>query len=834
MVSMSGKQKNRNSNFSFFASMTLVICALALWNGVGFVLSGTSYDHIYRGMVIQDAFTLASYFPGVVMSLSARQGQGMDQLCFTLGQSVSHLTKLSQVESLFIGADLSYSTSRECLMSNDTCIHNVSLPLSPCLAEGAAGLVLGAEMLSSWAIREIVASVQYYHESRLLQNLTRVMSELKSILNRRLLISDETLPLASLLAPVTCSSAILPTVHPSVTSVASLGSLFAVYGFRWLWLHVNCDSVDSTEWISDFVASAANSLQLDACTGALLPSSLSYLTGHTVAPPSLDPCLSATPVPLPSFSPVSNRSTINDFSGIISVDPLLPTVSSTSPIPATCPPAPISGECEELPSSNCDQFNGCWINWGPCQSVYRGFYSPVGTLDQIPCPPIGSDMTYIDGFRDFSCRAKCVDDRKTVIGGECRWIPPGNVRVDCPHAADDVIAMCERIDRFVFTQFNSCAGRVPVAATGDPMPSPPSDLTVQTWVNVNTRSMAVGGEGSVTPLFGTFGSVMIALECVNVSVAIIVFATASLVVRSDPIPHFRNEWNHVAAVFNASGGSVNFIVNGGSVCDVAAVTIGNGHMPIETVFVEEVASQYETFANVVHYGPFVINASELALTDSGIFALYTTSSPVAIQLFNPTITDRATDPRDIGFYGIAPEGVRNVVDLRTRSFTLSVCDDGNYCVDRPATCFPRCSDVQVFNPFTCACELPPTTSTSTTTTTSSSTSRVATSLTTWVSQSDDPTTGLTGLTTMTTTAITTTGASVGSPAVLILSLLGVASVVTAGIVWVTRRRRTAKVRARSPIHPIDSIDWIQPTGIVYNSDDPFANITTLDWDSNSY
>ena len=549
----------------------------------------------------------------------------------------------------------------------------------------------------------------------------------------------------------------------------------------------------------------------DDCTRNLARSMLADFWTRPDLPPTIDECLRASKeiitVPLPLVINIDNKSSLDSTSRVITINPFYGNTTLSLRIPTRCPSSAnaMRQDCDELSISECGSYGGCFVLWGPCQTVSDGFYSPSGTLNQIPCPEsIGPNEEYIPSSSQIFCQSSCYALFFRATNGTCIPVPIGFIVDPCNERNLISCGFEDTIGIIPMQSSTVCLGRPIGAGIGPPsvvQDIPP--LSIETWLRLNTKLVTQD-----LVLFGIVGYLAIGIRNISTSDFAICFygnqLTGREVVLSDPISHLDgSQWVHIAVVINAQ---ITFYMNADIVGEMSVTPGPSVFYP--SLIRDDLNPIILSLIGRLHYGPFVFLASDL-LSSSPFpdFFIFDPSDVVSpeFQLFNPNVIDKELTQLSLGFFGVVPPGFPRpegsvnmsaiLADL-PRKFSWLNCE--NFCYSNWTHCVHSCGP-GIFNPDTCECEAIPTAqvSTETSTTISLSSRPVATSPTenNPLSESLDKT-------------------------VLIIILVAIVAVTSLLSLWIIRKRRVVKVgqvkRRNSTMH----------------HHDPFTDITAMYFSSN--
>lgn len=384
---------------------------------------------------------------------------------------------------------------------------------------------------------------------------------------------------------------------------------------------------------------------------------------------------------LSSFTPVFTNVTLggilNHLSRVIS----LSSASLLHEVPGLVVPAPPACirtgiptvDCEETPSYLCDNFDGCWVSWGPCQHVSEGFYSPPGTTNQVPCPPIPDNQRYVEGDSSSVCATLCTNSSDVKVNSICRSVPAGFTAVQ---SCDTTYRLYGCPDRYGTMYFQECAARYLAVALGAPR-SVMIPFTVQSWIRINSRAVS-SGDGMVS-VYGSFGSSFIGIKVESDTIRLVLLIALDEFVGtlvSDSVPHLRSEWDHIAATVTDS--RVRFYLNGNPIGESAISTLSVRSSPflLQSLLTESASRQLQPYLNIEHFGPFRLTGDDIAA--SSFWDAYKLTSFPDMDLFDPHFLNRSINWCNLGYYGSRPDG--------------------------PVTAAENCTQAAVWNSSSCECE----------------------------------------------------------------------------------------------------------------------------------
>ena len=638
------------------------------------------------------------------------------------------------------------------------------------------------------------------------------ISSLKAGLLNRFAISNETSMLVVSPSPLANCDAVASVPGSSISQIIAnlILSLVNVLGN----ISVCGDSLVSKSTLSDILNRAAETINrymsLDSCRRNLISPIFEFLSGNrTELPPTIDICIwnSTVSSTVPSLRIPNNGASVDFNTNIITVYSFYGNTSISLASPTNCPSTsspPPAVDCDELSNSQCDLYGGCFVLWGPCQTVSDGFYSPTGSLGQITCPNgIGANEQYIPSSAQIFCQTVC-SPRGSVYratNASCVAIPLGSMVNTCN----------ERV--LVDCGFDSMTGIAPISSTtclGRPIgvafgsPSPVTDsapLTIETWIKINTRFVTQD-----MVIVGVVGYLALGIRYIDERSFSILFYGNQLggqdVVASGPLPHMNgSEWVHFAFVISADR-TGSFFVNG-DVVDDLQVDIGPS-LPWSSILRTNYTSR---LVGLTHIGPIKFLQPDFVL-GAIIPKLFLFSnsdmSSLEFQIFNPRVMDKELPPLALGFFGTVPPGyprplsqVNTTAILEDIPVRMSWMACRNFCLSNPTSCIDDCGPRQLFNPITCVCEM----------ITTPSAIADSTTFSTVILSSD---TSSTTAADISSDSHASSSARTGASIVIILSVL---SLIGITIFWLYRRRRVERI---GHIKRRSSTDFY----------DPFNDITT--------
>jgi hypothetical protein len=364
----------------------------------------------------------------------------------------------------------------------------------------------------------------------------------------------------------------------------------------------------------------------------------------------------------------------------------------TSSSDSQCTYTSESAICEDISSQECDSLDGCYVDWGPCEATFNGFYSPAGTLSQRPCPSVQSDIKWIYGSSEEPCRPTCIDPRKILRDESCTWIPAGRYSQKCSGNSLETLGTCAAYDGIIFIQFNSCLAERVAALLGERFIADSEKISIQTWVSINTKSLSVGGQGSHTLLLGAFGEFFLGLRYEEEDNCTLYAGYRDLISESRPVPHLYGTWNHIAVTIDNESGGVNFFLNGFRIHTNDTTRIPESVIT-DSLFSEVVAAQYIAYLYRMHFGPFFIAADRLVPGVVSILSHYTGQVSIPMQLYQINITDSISLWSELDCFSNSPAG---------REPIRPVCD-GHWCHIDPGVCYPECGSNLIFDYYSCEC-----------------------------------------------------------------------------------------------------------------------------------
>lgn len=390
----------------------------------------------------------------------------------------------------------------------------------------------------------------------------------------------------------------------------------------------------------------------------------------------------------------TSASTVDSETGIYIISALdIHPHASTTPS-SSCPPAVNGPTCEELPINECDLYDGCYSEWGPCQSVFEGYRSPRGSLDQIPCNYTSQEIIYVEGRPASPCVAACIDPRKMLRDATCMLVPAGEYLEECGSGTSDRLVSCPAQEGFIYTKYNSCDGRFLTEVIGERI-AMNSQLTLQAWLRCNTLPLSFRDASSSLGIMGLFEVVYLGLRTVNMEFVRLIFASDTHVAESENIQHVRTDWVHVAVQYDRESMFVRFVVNGTRLRTLTVRKFSTIVTPVTaSQFREEVAEQLVTLVGRVHLGTFLLLREDLADPSPDVLTnLYLSQTSLPIELFGPTFTDSIVPIQHLNFLTRPPIGV-------TPSYPSC---SGNVCGVDPDICLPSCANDSSFDSVSCIC-----------------------------------------------------------------------------------------------------------------------------------
>ena len=363
-------------------------------------------------------------------------------------------------------------------------------------------------------------------------------------------------------------------------------------------------------------------------------------------------------------------------------------------IGAPCPEVVVEDvPCEDISAEQCDYFDGCHVDWGPCEPTYSGYFSPPGTLSQRVCPQTYPDIEWTYGNSREPCKATCIDPRKILRDESCQWIPAGHYTQNCSKDSDIIIGECQSSDGIVFTEFNSCLAEKVATILGDRVTNDFDYMTIQVWIRINTRSLGVTGQGAHCLILGAFGKFLLGVEYQNESTCTLYAAYDDIHSESITIPHFSGFWDHLAVTFDMNSKVVNFFVNGQRIRTNMTLRIESSAVISDSLFSEVVANQYLAYLYRMHYGPFLISENQLVPGSDSILNNYLEQTSIPMVLFQINISENISSWKDLDCFRRSPS------DLEP----LKPFCDGNWCENDPGICYPACADGEVYDEQSCTC-----------------------------------------------------------------------------------------------------------------------------------
>lgn len=808
----------------FFAWM--LACIFLLWSHYCVCFNcARDFDSVYRGFALWLSLERGDVLPAVRTNFSDNAS-----FCYTLLENNSQFSKLYSAMRLWHQAD----TSGTVILMTDE--------YSFALCDEPSGLRIPVPTDTSDYHRLLDSGIRgsFYRNLGDDKRVTEELERLQGILVPRAFEETSSGPPTEVRFAFDCSVDYSGILHMRGNSLRAHALLFSLKYVIGIFLETIC--------MISFEPELDLTIPEVGCPPEVIQSALDYLynaEGFVLPPVSIGDCpdLLKLPEPTTPETPtfMSNTSFLDPATEILSLSPvfLASNILSSALSPTSCPTSSPYAvlECEEIPSFLCSAYQGCYIAWGPCQTVSLGFYSPSGSTSQTPCPRLPEDQFSIPGSSSDACLTACKDPKLILINGTCVSPAPGEITVSDCNGTNAIIACDPEIDGSLYTESGSCAGRYLAVAFGGYKAVNADYLTIETWIRVNSVTM-----NSIIPVYGMFGSCFIGLEYIDSeSISIVLFVASengAYTVRSDRVEHFtRSRWTHIAATVDR--GSVLFYLNA-KLVGTAQTKVGETKSitALMSLFLTPaVSSQLLTYVNREHFGPFRLTESDLAGSSPvNPWRAYITTTFVDMDLFHPQIQNDVVDIYESDYFSHAPEGMREI-DTLSYSMMLGNNECPNKCLSDPKACHQGCGE-DIWDPFTCRCTRKEvyctTTSTSsaptttlTFTATESSTGEKTTEIQIFTSSSStaktetfsDPTSSKLCMTTSTSSttqfADTTAPYSNSSDVVAVLILCGLALL---GLGYFLRRRRAQRVSSdHSEIHGVADTQWIQEI----NSDRPF-------------
>lgn len=429
----------------------------------------------------------------------------------------------------------------------------------------------------------------------------------------------------------------------------------------------------------------------------------------------IDACLGDIPIASDDWTAFMPSASRNDSTGIISI-PVFSRSHVTGTWPTRKPPGdcnlPGSPVCEELSGSDCQKFSGCYVEWGPCQTVHDGFYSPPDVQGrQVPCPVIRPGQEYLPSSASRYCLRRCTDAESVVdiSSGECVKVPLGQYMPD-PACKPFLAVACLKPPGSVFTRPNSCEWRYITPAIGGLLVKGDiersSVLTIQTWLKMDTSTF-VTGRGYMC-VYGVFGAAEVGFVSEGSEGFKMFLARGAFnLVNSSKITSWNgNQWNHIAVTV-AEDLKVEFYVNGTVISETSLRESSSGNAVVTAaVFDASVANDLVGMLSRVHYGPFHLEKSQIITPNVFPWHIDVLPASVALELFLPSIHEgEQLSVPELGVFGPFPDGAADV-KVAPKNSTPRICLPSRYfCWAQPEVCFETCPVNEVFNPISCVCEV---------------------------------------------------------------------------------------------------------------------------------
>lgn len=664
---------------------------------------------IFRGLTLRFSFIA----PHALSRTAVRTVVTRDGLsCYTLSESTRVMDAVSQALVFWDTIGVSFVKALDCSDLDYTCIGSFE-SLVPACADISRGTILPENVASLYKIFGVSMIVDYILQLSSREAESQAFALIRSLMNRTLssIVYDFPLKL------ITDCSSDLSTYVSYAKSVEEIGTLTSLSCMAIVWRRLACRSSVSSNF--------SILIDLNDSTEQNITSSvLDYiLNSDGLALPEvrrIDPPHESYLVNLSNMFALSDGSfSLDSVSGIIGVSStgLLSDVSVRLPPPPSCTPTipePVS-YCEEIPSYICDSYDGCWIAWGPCQSVSPGYYSPRGTINtEIPCPnALAPNQVYTPNDLTHVCQVACLTVGQLFINGTCQALSPGRIsRQTCDGSTE--IIQCPQLDGVVFTDGGSCSGRYLSVALGSFRVISPQGFTIEAWVRINTLSMSAGGGGNIVPIYGFFGSAFLGIQYVDessIALTAFVMTGTDVAIYSCPrLDHFKNtQWYHLAISWSDTG-HVYFFKDGSPISNISTLAFFSQKsvsMLANSLLSRNGFAQLQTHLNREHFGPFRLTASDLVSNlaiHQNPWSAYLVRSYPNLDLFRPQMHDFAIeDSYELSFYGLSPPGYREKVDAVIPDATKSIFACKNVCLGKPITCAPPCDDA-IWNPIACVCE----------------------------------------------------------------------------------------------------------------------------------
>ena len=648
------------------------------WIHFAFCIGQEQFDGVFRALAL-GMIRPSSRLSYTAVNLVPRTNE---TFCYQIVEYSSPLNSLDQTFALFREVEAGGYSVSLCMMSNDTCKQELDVAVSSCSNSSTPSLLTPFSWLSLLEVYRFGRVGEFASQSVNKSLFAHTVESIRITVNRFL--NDRF------------------SLHPGIPPGADC--LYDIHNF------VGTETIVIP--LLSLMAGRPCSYSTAFPSDSAITSYLTHTQGY-ILPPEVILTLTTDEASESTFNPVvvSNTSSFNDSSGIITLssaglfDNRAPELLNTSSCDSV-PTAPTLS-CEEVPSYLCDSYSGCWIAWGPCQTVSLGYFSPRGTSGQIPCPAIPADQRFIFGDPNSKCLTECILPETYLEHGTCKSIPPGSTRT-----CDGSVVTCRATDGWLFTTPNSCEGRYLGLILGPAMASPPSAFTMETWIRMETRPLASGGLGNIVPVYGIFGGLFIGIRFVDLdAITIVVFLMSDVIIGvfdSQRTSHWQGSiWHHIAAICTTSF-NMQIFLDGteiGSVNILSANTKSSMTL-INSLIAADRSNQLLSYINRVHYGPFRLTNEELTGgggSDNPLSAYVLKSFP-EFTLFDPKISDSSLLFFQLGFFGPSPAGYRQKLSDHPTApaWMVSLFSCKNVCLGKKFNCAAPCVE-GVWDPLRCEC-----------------------------------------------------------------------------------------------------------------------------------
>ena len=658
---------------------------LILWQGVFLSAEAWDFAGVYRGAALGLSMRSESF-----LGVLRWNDSDHPTLCYTILRSNKQFIS-ALYSSLRLVGDLNISFTKESdsPMSNHTRIDTLLSSVPACDDRAGAQLSIPRNMIYYYDLVSTCARGTFYQQTgspRLKKELDRLRLILLSLISGSL----DSEPLSFLSSPFECTINYSELLHLQTQNLSTAGFVWAILHLLGIYLVNICDIPLPLD--EDFSTLEAFDY-LNSSSGFILPPTEIGDNPYVI-----------TDETIPQF--FLKDSSFDPLTKILKLSPASLAYESSRSVsaPTSCPEslAPPQLGCEEIPSYLCSAYEGCYIAWGPCQSVSLGYYSPLGLTSQVPCPPLPSDQTFVPVSALDSCRSTCRDSTKVRIDGACIAPSSGEVTVTYCNGTTSIVSCDTNIDGWIYTESGSCSGRYLAVGLGTYHAVSPESLTIQTWVRINSVA-----SNAMFPLYGLFGSCFLGIQYVDESsIALFLFLMSDLGVntlKSDPIPHISgSQWGHVAVTVDQ--GIVSFYFNAVSV-GISRISIGDTKsVPslMSSLLSPAVSSQLLKHINREHYGPFRLLPADLTGNIAGNpWKSYLTTTFIDFELYNPRTDNRVLQVYELDFFENAPEGV-HANDVLNYSMMPIRTECANLCLSDMGRCGPACGE-DIWDPFECRC-----------------------------------------------------------------------------------------------------------------------------------